>query len=700
MKHPIIFLLIFCVIGIHCGLQAQLPSFQEISTACGITDVADITDLFGNGAAAADFDNDGDIDFYLTTDENIPDRLYQNDGQGHFTDIAAEAGILEIGSNRAALWFDFNGDHRLDLVVAGENCVGLSCAQPIHLALYQQTEDSKFIEVSAATGLDIGSSYDHIPFYGIGGLAAADMNQDGYLDLILTVWGGGIKLFENNGGETFTDITAQAGLIMIKKTPWQAMIHDFNEDGLMDIYCNVDFSTNKLWINKGGVFEDQAEAYGLNNAFNEMGMTMGDYDNDGDLDIYITNITRDFQGTPQYNVFYEQQRVGGKVRFREFARDLGVSQSGWDWGTTFIEINNDGRLDLIATNGWWDKLAYGDDRSNMWLNTTAGFVNISEQCGFNDNYAATTLVAFDLDRDGDLDILQTLKDNETTNKPLMIYENLLEELSKPGNYLTIKPRMNGTNHYAIGGVVTIVANELISARLISAGNSFYGQEPAEAFFGLGNRTAIKEVKVKWPTNEVSFYKNIPINQAITLNYDFVQAPSDLTAIYTDDKAELSWRDNATNETGFVLHRSEDSTFTDYREIVLEENEMSYEDSEVTDAQKHYYRVRAFNTNVQSDNSNIADIGFGSDNQNDERVLIYPNPLRNNDLSIKCNVPYIGLVNVLLYDLSGKLIWSAEAFKSDTLETFEYPVQVPQGIYLLVLKMGDYEEQHKLVVTNN
>ncbi|MEZ4852171.1 MAG: hypothetical protein R3B93_26895 [Bacteroidia bacterium] len=118
----------------------------------------------------------------------------------------------------------------------------------------------------------------------------------------------------------------------------------------------------------------------------------------------------------------------------------------------------------------------------MWLNTQAGFVDMSDHCGFNDYYNATTVLGFDMDRDGDLDILQTLKENDSTQKPVLIYENKLEDLSHPGNYINIKPRMDGANHFAVGSMVTVVADELISSRLISvAGCSFMGRNLQKRF---------------------------------------------------------------------------------------------------------------------------------------------------------------------------------------------------------------------------
>ncbi len=699
LKKKAISVLFACLLSYGGTLMAQVPYFQEVSTELGIEEVFDVTDLYGNGAAAADYDNDGDIDFYLTADIRNPDRLYRNDGQGQFTNVFLESGIIQTKSNRAALWFDYNGDHRLDLVVVGENCVNRSCKDPVRINLYQQIENFRFKKVTEESGLVIGPDFDNVPYYAIGGLAAADINQDHYLDLLLTVWGGGVKLFKNNTDGTFTDITEEAGLHMEEKTPWQPMFHDFNQDGLIDIYCNVDFTDNILWINRGGVFDDRAAQYGLNHAFNEMGMAMSDYDNDGDLDIYITNITREHQGELQYNILYEQKKVNGRILFKETAQSRGVSQSGWDWGTTFIDINNDGRQDLVTTNGWL-KLLWEPDASKMWLNTRTGFVDVSEKCGFNDRLSATTLLAFDMDRDGDMDLLQTLKDNESTKKPLLIYRNNLEDLPNPGNYAVIQPRMEGPNHLAVGSQVSLVAKDLISARLISAGCSFYGQEPAEAFFGLGSRDKVTEVIVRWPTNEVSIYQEIAVNRINKLQYEVIEPPSHLTSIQHDDRIDLQWEDNSTNEDGFVIHRSRDSTFSEYETIDLAADVTFYTDSDLDGSTKYFYRVRGYNARVFSNNSNVISI------QTEEPVSVsvqgtsvYPNPIRNNTLTLRSGELYEGPVWLSFFDLTGRELWSAQANKSTAYQEFNYPVEVPSGTYFLSVRMGNLREWHQLVVIN-
>lgn len=699
MKRKNIISLTFLLCSICSGaiLVAQPTIFQESSLARGITDVADMTNMYGNGAAAADFDQDGDIDFYLTTDKQIPDRLYRNDGKGHFTDVAVASGIVETRANRAALWFDYNGDHLLDLAVVGENCVNWNCLNPIQLTLYQQLPDTTFRDVTAEVGLSIGTTFDSVTFHAIGGIAAGDINGDNYLDLLLTVWGGGIILFQNQGGESFSDVTLTAGLRLGKKTPWQPMFFDVNQDGLQDIYCNIDFVENRLWINRGGRFNEQAAQYGLNTAFSEMGMAISDMDNDGDLDIYMTNITTELQGELQHNVLFEQERVNGLIQFKETSIGQGVSQSGWDWGTTFLDMNNDGLQDLLATNGWWNGFEWDYDRSNAWLNTTAGFVNVSHAVGFNDTLDATALMAFDMDRDGDLDFIQTLKDNPFTQSPLHLYENQLEKRPQAGNFLTVKPRMQGPNHWAIGSVVTLLTDNLTTARLISAGCSFYSQEPAEAHFGLGKRESVQEVIVRWPAGQVSIYTDIPINQTIELSYDFIKAPAQLTASLLEEKVVLNWRDQADTETGYVVHKSKALNFRTYEVIRLDANSTTYTDEEIEPGNTYYYRVRARNEQVFSDNSNVAVIQFGNTEVQSDRIRVFPNPLQNNSLKIDCFSPQRGTVLFEIFDLSGKRIWAESKSKSNDYELYSFPLSLSQGLYLLKMTGPAFNYKQKIII---
>ncbi|MDB4293075.1 FG-GAP-like repeat-containing protein, partial [Maribacter sp.] len=292
--------------------------------------------------------------------------------------------------------------------------------------------------------------------------------------------------------------------------------YDFNNDGLVDIYLNMDFTANELWINNGNnTFEEIAASVNADNAFNEMGMTLGDYDNDGDMDVYASNITTD----GKFNIFLKNISQGNSLGFEEVAQSLGVSENGWDWGTTFFDANNDGWVDLAATNGY---ISFPIDRSKLWLNNNGqSFRDISNSSNFNDDLFATTLLAFDMDRDGDLDLLQTLKENENTDKPVALYDNTLDTSSEERNYLVVKPRMTGRNHFSIGATVSIKTGALTMMRVITAGTSFYGQEPAEAFFGIASNTIIDELRIQWPDNTVTILNDITANQILTVTNEVI-----------------------------------------------------------------------------------------------------------------------------------------------------------------------------------
>ena len=512
-------LIIACIGLIHVNfLLGQLPVFSDVNTASGIQDVAKIAQPFGYGASLADFDNDGDVDFFLATDSGIPDRLYENNGNGVFRDIAPTVGLASLRPSNASLWIDYDGDHLLDLLVVG-NCLEPDCDAAIIAHLYRQTATGEFIDSTASAGLTFGIKYNRgevNPLITVGGLSAADINNDGYLDILITIWKGKNTLFLNNGDSSFRDITTTSGLPITTDDNWQAIFHDFNTDGFLDIYFNMDFTANELWLNNGdNTFTDIASITKTDTAFNEMGMTLGDFDNDGDLDVYATNITTD----GKYNVFLKNISQGNSLGFEEVAKSLGVSDSGWDWGTTFFDANNDGWVDLGATNGY---LSFTADRSKLWLNQNGeSFSDISNSSNFNDDLFATSLLAFDMDRDGDLDLLQTLKENESTAQPLVLYKNGLNTSTATSNYLVIKPRMTGQNHFSIGATVSIKTGELQMMRLITAGTSFYGQEPSEAFFGVADNDIIDELRIRWPDNTITVLEKVAANQVLTITNDNV-----------------------------------------------------------------------------------------------------------------------------------------------------------------------------------
>ena len=537
-------------LGSICVLNSQ--NFTDVTLTSGVIDVtstSNILDSFGSGASIADFDNDGDLDVFVGTEFGLTNLLYQNLGNNQFQEVAVALGINSTYKNRAALWLDYDGDQLLDLLLLGD-CLGVdsTCEDRVSVFLYKQNSDGSFTEISNS-GLEFGDRYS-VPDVSdalVGGVASGDINNDGYLDVIVTVWGKeaiGAKMsfFLNNQDGTFTDISVSSNLGLTFASRYQPIFYDFNYDGYLDIYINVDFGANEFWLNNGdNTFNDIAGDIGADNAFNEMGMTIGDYDNDGDMDIYSTNITADDNGTFEYNILLKNDwSATNQLGFTEVSNTLNIAESGWDWGTTFFDANNDGFLDLASTNGWSG--SWGPDSSKFWLNVDGVlFSDNSNDSGFNDTLKAASLLAFDMDRDGDLDLLQSIKDNGKF-LPIRLYENNINLSLNPNNYLVIKPRMNGANHFGIGAVVKInYDNGKTAMRIITAGTSFYGQEPAEAFFGLSNNTIVNEIRVEWPDNTTTVVQDIAANQIITITNDSV--------LNTDgfNSSEVKFYPNPTND---------------------------------------------------------------------------------------------------------------------------------------------------------
>jgi len=504
------------VLGLAIGLatapeasaQAQ---FREVAAERGISGYHMATGM-GGSVSAADYDDDGDIDLFLPNGPRHPDQLFRNLGDGHFEEVAAAVGLASLESHRSSLWVDIDADRDLDLVVTGGDCYALACGPGVkNLSVYEQVTPDEFREVTFRSGLLFGAGLTQSPH--ASAISAGDANRDGYLDLILGLWAGKSPLFLNQqDGSFIEDPQFQGGLE--NDHFWQSVWHDFDGDGWQDILVAIDFDRNHLFLNqRDGTFVDVAPALGIDNAMNDMGLTLGDYDNDGDFDYYITNVF-DFTGRGERNVLYRNLSERGTLAFEEVGRRAGVDQGEWGWGCTFFDCDNDAWLDLAATNGF----GYGhwrSDRSRFFMNPGAPpfvFREAGQHVGFADGYWGSSLVAADIDRDGDLDLLQTTN----LGGPFRLLLNETSRGAGQSHYLSIRPRMDGPNHRAIGAVVHVEAGGLEMVRLITAGTGFMGQEPAEAFFGLGAATIVDRLRVDWPDGDVTEWTRVAVDQLRTV----------------------------------------------------------------------------------------------------------------------------------------------------------------------------------------
>ncbi len=471
--------------------RSRAPSFEFVSVGLerGIGAYS-MASGFGAGVAAADYDGDGDIDLFVPNGPGVPNQLYLNLGLGVFTDVASAAGVASTISSRCALFADVDADGRLDLLVAHDEAGGGSIFRSV--TLYVQTDSGAFVDRSALSGLNVvltGSPSAHV-----GGMAAGDVNADGWLDLVVTYWGGGLHILLNDGDGTFTrvEIGRWPG------TYWQPIIFDLDADGVAEIHACFDFGPNRLLrMGAGGVFENLAPGTGLDRAWNEMGATLGDVDGDGDLDVYCTNIARQGPGGLEHNVLLRNESAPGVLHFVEFAQEAGAAFGGYGWGTTFLDADRDGRLDLCEVNQTENP---SSPTCLFWNVTAAGgparLLDVGPRVGFGYHDSNSCVVAFDMDRDGDLDLAATVKAG-----PLRLLENRATGAS--GSWLVVRPRMSGPNTHAIGALVRVEAGGREMIRPITCGTSYMGQEPAEAQFGLGGAAVVDRVTVEWPGGGVS-----------------------------------------------------------------------------------------------------------------------------------------------------------------------------------------------------
>ena len=510
----LVFLLVsnlLCLFSIE-AVTAQLQ-FTEVSKSVGILP-ADIEPGFGGGVSAFDYDRDGDVDLYLPQRFESPDRLYRNNGDGTFVDVGAESGI-DIGATaRSALWFDYDDDHRVDLLIVSDcfNSTSPNCIDQSSYRLYRQTSDGQFVDVSIETGIDNTKTQS---FFGHrSGVCCGDIDLDGDLDLLIGQWEGELELLINHSGE-FVNEAVERGITNPNDpfpfNPWQSVMHDFNGDGWLDIYTAVDFFENQLWLNQGdGTFVNVAESSGTNFSFNDMGIALGDYDADGDFDIYVTNIFED----EKHSLLLRNDSTPEQVQFAEVSAQAGVDNTGFGWGATFFDANNDTHLDLAVTNGWFNGIGF-NDQSHLFLNngdSPVTFSDVSETVGVNDSFFGSCLISADLGYDGDLDLIQVCNPSSLEG-PFRILENQLQEnQTSDSNWIVVRPRQIDKNRWCIGAVVTVEIGDTKICREISAGTSIHGQVPAEAYIGLGPFDVVDRVTVKWPFGDSCVWENVAAGQ--------------------------------------------------------------------------------------------------------------------------------------------------------------------------------------------
>ncbi len=496
--------------------------------------------IMTGGAAAGDYDNDGWVDIFVTR-LDAPDILYRNKGDGTFENMSTVAGFTANLQTNGPAWGDIDNDGDLDLYV--------TAGGDTRFYMYVNDGSGHFTEQAVQRGVDVGgvSRYGQSVTFG-------DYDGDGYLDIHTNDWGNETsvstsRLLHNLGAANpghFEDVTAAAGLDVYRPSQFvptgtdnkayrfSSTFTDLDRDGRPDLAIAGDFKTSQLfWNNGDGTFTDGTVAAGVGTGQDAMGMTIGDYDGDGLLDMFESNLvnvpgeTLDHSGNRLY-------RNNGDRTFTDQTDAAGVRDSGWSWGTTFLDHDNDGDLDLAVTNGW----PFEVGQTHLYQNDNGVFTDVSNASGITNIQMGRGLLSLDFDNDGDLDLFITNNGQEP-----ILYRN---DGGNVNDWLKIKLEGTASNRDGIGAFITVdpdtnvVGDELV--REINAGSNFLSQNEMTAHFGLGpNSGTIDFITVVWPSGAVQELSNVSANQV--LNLVEMVLPGDYNADGIIDAADYSvWRD--------------------------------------------------------------------------------------------------------------------------------------------------------------
>ena len=431
---------------------------------------------YGMGCLAADYDNDGDADLYLTNFG--PNQLYRNNGDGTFTDVTSHAGVADGNWSVSASFGDFNLDGHLDLYVTN------------YLDYQLETAHVCFLE-----GVHIYCGPHEYP-------GARD------------------TLYRNNGDGTFTDVTTRAGVHNNGKG-LGVLFTDYNTDGYPDIFVANDAVPDFLYLNnKDSTFTEIAITAGV--AYNSegratasMGIASGDYDNDGAQDLFVTNFSLEI------NSLFHNDTDGfyTMTTFEAGLADPSFSKLGF--GTQFLDADNDGWLDLFVANGHvWDNvseitpsLSY-KQKCQIFGNTGNGqFRDLSETTGafFKRSIVGRGVAIGDYNNDGALDVLVTC-----CGEPPV----LLRNDSQTHNYVKIRLVGTESNRDGVGAKVWVRTNETTRFRELTCGGSYASGSERTLHFGIGAQETLQSIEVKWQSGHTQTldFSNMerPINQVIRI----------------------------------------------------------------------------------------------------------------------------------------------------------------------------------------
>ncbi len=487
----------------------------------------------GGTPIVMDWDGDGWLDLYIVQ-FGFEDLLFRN-VNGSFTKVPNPLNLPADNGGNVPIWADFDNDGDKDLFLA--------TAERNTYLFYVNEGNGVYTEAAAARGVDLPSTAPHRA----GGVAAGDINLDGYLDIVVGDWGIGVEdatryehyaVFLNEGTSNpghFTNITKSSGVLFPDPEIdfYSPMVSDLDGDGWPDLPIVADFFHSRLFFNNANLtFSDTTAISRVSIEENGMGSAIGDVNGDGRLDYFVTSIH--FPEVEGYrgNQLYINQ--GGRL-FDSITEPgdsaANVAVGGWGWGTDLFDYDNDGDLDVVMTGGAdVPELVFGSGDENMgpmrmWENRGDGtFVEISDDVGVNRKANGAGLVTFDYDNDGDLDIFVI---NQFSTPQL-----LRNDTANSNNWLRLRLEGILSNRDAFGAQVKVEITEggttLISE--YNPTNTYLAQKEPVVHFGLGAGVeTVHRVTVSWPGGGKKELTNVATNQVLdVLQDDFSFTPQDPT----------------------------------------------------------------------------------------------------------------------------------------------------------------------------
>jgi len=500
--------------------EAPFPRFSDIAAELGV----DVLDLSG-GAAMDDFDGDGLLDLITSTwDACDGMKAFRNNGDGTFTNVTVAWGLDEQYGGLNLVHGDYDGDGDLDLFVLRGAWQGEW--GEIRNSLLKNDlrgEAGRFLDVTRAAGVAHPFPTQNAAF--------ADYDGDGDLDLHVGAeatpdhpYPG--RLYRNNGDGTFTDVAPAAGVTNLRFAKAGAW-GDFDDDGDPDLYVS-NFGPNRLYRNNGdGTFTDIAAEAGVTGPEVSFATWFFDFDNDGDLDLFVADygspyarVSASYLGLATEGGNPRLYRNDGRGHFTDISRQVGLTRPLLPMGANYGDLDNDGFLDIYLGTGVPDLEAV---MPNVMYRNAGGrrFEDITFAGGFGHLQKGHGIAFGDLDHDGDQDLFEQMGGAWPVDAFFnALYENPTELTEPPPHWLTLHPRGKGANPYAMGGRLEVRVRQGELRRsvhlLIGSGGSFGGSS-LEQEVGLGSADAVEAVTLRWPgTGTVQTWTGLDLDSTYLL----------------------------------------------------------------------------------------------------------------------------------------------------------------------------------------